>query len=498
MIELANRFQDLEESPIVLFSSLALQCQDVIRLNSGSPGHGVIPQVQDAEKQVSLVDMSTYRTHPFGSIKVRESVKEYYLKRYGMPFDPVTEINVTTGFTHLFKCVCETILNPGDIAAITDPVFPQYIQPILLTGAKLCTIPTKEEDRWKLKPEAIAEVLQQDIKMLVLNYPNNPTGAYLDWQEWHEIIDVLLQDIDRRERENKAFPLIVLDDAYVPLIHQGSITQHITYGKVLWEKIHTANSKTEIELLNKLMDSSIICCSLSKEGMAGVLAGMGASKNQELMAAIRIAGKSSVISVSSFGETAINSLVNASEDTLMLAGQLYERRLKQLADGLNSIFHQHKLISSDNFNTKQLVPKKPISYIPQAGMYLFVNLSQLLGTYIQDDEVNKIKALCQNKFQKRELFKNNKLNSNFDIALWLLYDARVAVVPMGNEKQGYLRFSVGLPQAVIETKKGLLDFDKTQKYGEKILAEALERINFSIKSLIDLNQSLLQQILNFN
>lgn len=258
MIELANRFQDLEESPIVLFSSLALQCQDVIRLNSGSPGHGVIPQVQDAEKQVSLVDMSTYRTHPFGSIKVRESVKEYYLKRYGMPFDPVTEINVTTGFTHLFKCVCETILNPGDIAAITDPVFPQYIQPILLTGAKLCTIPTKEEDRWKLKPEAIAEVLQQDIKMLVLNYPNNPTGAYLDWQEWHEIIDVLLQDIDRRERENKAFPLIVLDDAYVPLIHQGSITQHITYGKVLWEKIHTANSKTEIELLNKLMDRSII------------------------------------------------------------------------------------------------------------------------------------------------------------------------------------------------------------------------------------------------
>jgi aspartate/methionine/tyrosine aminotransferase len=99
MTLISARTKNLEESPFVTFSSLASRCKDAIRLNSGSPGHGLAPEVYRAICQVDSKELSTYRTHPYGSPEARKDASKYFKLRYGIEFDPSSQINVTTGFT---------------------------------------------------------------------------------------------------------------------------------------------------------------------------------------------------------------------------------------------------------------------------------------------------------------------------------------------------------------------------------------------------------------
>ncbi|NEO66928.1 MAG: pyridoxal phosphate-dependent aminotransferase, partial [Moorea sp. SIO4G2] len=235
MIQISERIQNLKESPFVTFAALASKYNGVVSLNSGSPGHGTIPGVQEAIHQVSTKDISLYRTPHYGSLKARQDAAQYFRQRYGLEFDPQREINLTTGFTHLFHCLCTTIINPGDTALFIEPFFPQYEQPLTLAGGKMVTIPTQEQDKWKPQPEAIKTAFSNypDANMIVFNYPNNPSGATLTLEDWNGIIDILIEEITRRKQHQILPPLILLDDAYVPLFHHGEVNEHPTFGLAL-------------------------------------------------------------------------------------------------------------------------------------------------------------------------------------------------------------------------------------------------------------------------
>lgn len=146
MVQISERIQNLEESPIVKFASLAKKEKDAIWFNAGSPGHGCARQVTEAINQVKAREISIYRTPHYGSEQGRKDAAKYFQQRYGLEFDPHRNINITTGFTHLFKCLCETILNPGDTALFIEPTFPQYQQPVNLAGGKMVVIPTGEKE----------------------------------------------------------------------------------------------------------------------------------------------------------------------------------------------------------------------------------------------------------------------------------------------------------------------------------------------------------------
>ena len=487
MVQLAQRSKDLKESPIVMFGALAAQREDAIKLNSGSPGHGPITEVSDALKKVTASGVSTYKTHPYGSPHARLNASKYYMQRYGIQFDPESHINVTTGFTHLFKSICETLINPGDLVALANPVFPQYIQPIRLSGGKITYFEAEEENSWKPDPLNIKKVLEKNVRMIVLNYPNNPTGATLNWEELNQLIDLFSIEIRRREKEGENDFIVVLDDAYVPLYHnhQGKINKCPTFGAALQKRILEYSKKEnddQIDYLHKLMRNSIIACSLSKEGMAGVLCGMGASKNEKLINAMRIPGKSSVISVSTFGEVALESLVNSSGATLEWASCLYSNRTNQLSQGLNDIAQMYNLGTSYS--------DKVVNLIPSAGMYVYTNFSSLLGLRLAEVKIKEIlKFLETNKLSAKGFFTGGKFGSNFDIALWLLLDVGVAVVPMGDPKSGYLRFSVGIPQAIEEDMNGCVNKFKTEQKGTQLIRTALNRISIGFREITELNRA---------
>jgi len=475
MVQISERIQNLEESPIVKFAGLAKKEKDAIGFNTGSPGHGCARNVREKINQVKDREISIYRTPHYGSEQGRKDAAEYFRQRYGLEFDPHRQINLTTGFTHLFKCLCETILNPGDTALFIEPTFPQYQQPVALAGGKMVVIPTSEKAKWKPKPEAIRAALSNnpDAKMIVFNYPNNPSGATLTESEWNEIIDVLIEAIARRIKAKKGFPLVLLDEAYVPLFHRGELHEHPTFGLTLQKRIQGATAEERVRL-EELMASSLIACTISKEGMAGVLLGMGASKNEKLIEALRIPQKASVITCSAIGEIALSAIIKPdTEGTIAWAGKLYESRLHQLANGLNRIFAKHGFMG-----------EKPGSFIPEAGMYLYSNFSGLKGCKVTEEFLSRLEEVAEGKLPLEDLYIERQMQTNLEIALWLLLSAKVSVVPMGRPEDCYLRFAVGMDRAIVETTDFAIDREKTASLGKELIDRALIQIDRELSKLI--------------
>lgn len=334
-------------------------------------------------------------------------------------------------------------------------------------------VPTQEQDNWKPKPEAIKTAFSNnpDAKMIVFNYPNNPSGATLTESDWNGIIDVLLLEITRRTKLKTELPLVLLDEAYVPLFHRGELNEHPTFGLTLHKRLKGATEQ-ELDLLDQLMKSCLIACTISKEGMAGVLLGMGASRNKKLIEAMRLPQKASVINSSVMGEIALSAAIQPDpQKTLAWAGSLYESRLNQLALGLNSIFEKNILIDPNASK------REPASFIPNAGMYLYANFSSLKGIEVTSNFLERLKSLAEGQLDLKSLYTQNKLNTNLEIALWLLLEAKVSTVPMGTPWDCYLRFSVGLPQAIVETSSQEIDREKTEEHGKKLINQALLQIN---------------------
>jgi aspartate/methionine/tyrosine aminotransferase len=425
MIQISERIQNLKESPIVTFAALVSKYNGVVSLNSGSPGHGAIPGVQEAIQQVSSRDISLYRTPHYGSLKARQDAAQYFRQRYGLEFDPHREINLTSGFTHLFHCVCKTIINPGDTALFIEPFFPQYEQPFALAGGKMVTIPTQEQDKWKPQPEAIHTAFSNypDARMIVFNYPNNPSGATLTLEDWNGIIDILIEEISRRKQHQISPPLVLIDEAYVPLFHHGEVNEHPTFGLALHKRLQGAQP-SEMASLHQLMESVLIACTLSKQGNCGTLLGLGASKNVQLLEAMRIPQKATVITSNAMGEVALSAVIERDpQKTIQWAGTLYESRLNQLAEGLNTIFEKQGITNSGG------TAQKPASFVPEAGMYLYANFSSLKGCQVTADFLERLRVLAEGKLNLESLYLHNQINTSLEVALWLLVEAKVSTVP---------------------------------------------------------------------
>ncbi|NEQ39669.1 MAG: pyridoxal phosphate-dependent aminotransferase [Okeania sp. SIO3I5] len=474
---ISARVQNLPASPFVIFGALGRKCDNVISFASGSPGHGLIPGVKSAIYQARSVEMSLYRAPHYGSPKARTDAVQYFQQRYGLEYDS-SEINITAGFTHLFYCVCTTILNPGDVVLLIEPDFPQYQQPIELAGAKRVIIPTKEEDNWKPKPEAIKTAFENypDAKMIVFNYPNNPCGAVLTEADWNAIADTLMTEVDRRATVGGTPLLVLTDDAYVPLFHHQDSHESATLGATLQKRLSVAQG-AEKHSLEQLMESFFITCSLSKESVAGLLVGIGATKNTKLLEFLRITQKATLISSNFLGEVALNAIIQPDpHNTLKWARKIYASRLNQFALGLNSIFEKHDLL--------KVFDRQPASFVPPAGMYIYTNFSHLKGLKVSVDFLERIRTIVAGKFDFQSLFCQNQINTNLDVALWLLVQAKVNAVPMGKPEDCYVRFSIGLPQALVEISHQEIDRQQTEEKGEKLISQALNQIDQSLQKLI--------------
>lgn len=176
---IAHRVQMLQPSPIRRFFGLVESMPDAISLSIGEPDF-VTPWGTRESGIFSLEKGYTRYTANLGILELRREIAAYLHRRFGMDYDPQTEILVTVGVSEALDLAMRVLLNPGDRVVIPQPSYVAYPAVVTMAGGEPVLIPTREADNFELTAEQLDRALAESgAKVALLGYPNNPTGAIL-------------------------------------------------------------------------------------------------------------------------------------------------------------------------------------------------------------------------------------------------------------------------------------------------------------------------------
>ena len=187
---LSKRAVELKPSGIRKFFDILDEMDDVISLTVGQPDFSTPWHIRDAAIE-SLENSKTYYTSNSGLLAFREEIAEYLSRRFNLSYDPKKEIIVTVGGSEAIDLAIRAVVEPGDEVLIVEPSYVCYAPITSLTGGIAVSLPTKAADRFKLTPELLREHITEKTKMLILPYPNNPTGAIMTEDDLKKIADVI-------------------------------------------------------------------------------------------------------------------------------------------------------------------------------------------------------------------------------------------------------------------------------------------------------------------
>ncbi len=175
---LAGRINLIQRSKIRELFEKASKMEDVISLGIGEPDFDTPEVVKEAAKR-ALDEGYTHYTPNAGIPEFREAIAEYYRDFYRINVDP-SNIIVTAGAYEATYLAFQSLLEGGDDVIIPDPAFVCYVEDAKIAEAGILRIPLRAENKFRLDPDELVEMITKRTRMLVMNYPNNPTGAVLD------------------------------------------------------------------------------------------------------------------------------------------------------------------------------------------------------------------------------------------------------------------------------------------------------------------------------
>lgn len=169
---------EVKPSGIRKFFSIAEEMDDVISLGVGEPDF-LTPWHIRQKGIASLERGSTRYTANAGLLRLREEISVFFERKYGVKYDPKTEIMVTVGGSEGIDMCIRALVSPGDEVLIVEPCFVCY-KPIVETiGGKAVSVVTKNENNFRLTAEDLEAAITDKTKLLILPFPNNPTGAVM-------------------------------------------------------------------------------------------------------------------------------------------------------------------------------------------------------------------------------------------------------------------------------------------------------------------------------
>ncbi len=180
----------LKPSGIRKFFDLLADMKDAISLTIGEPDFVTPYHIRRAGIE-SLEKGKTYYTSNSGLLELRRAIAQYLHRRFDLSYDGDSEVVVTVGGSEAIDVAMRALIDPGDEVIIPMPSFVCYEPLAKLAGATPVLIETREKDCFKLRADDLRAAITEKTKLLVLPYPNNPTGAIMTREELEEIADVL-------------------------------------------------------------------------------------------------------------------------------------------------------------------------------------------------------------------------------------------------------------------------------------------------------------------
>ncbi|MFV0559814.1 MAG: aminotransferase class I/II-fold pyridoxal phosphate-dependent enzyme [Enterococcus sp.] len=219
-LRLNPRLQKMAISQIRAFDQEISDIPDIIKLTLGEPDFATPELVKEAGIDAIKQNYSHY-TGMRGLPELAEAACAFQKEHYGLVYDPATEVLTTVGATEALATTLLAVLEKGDIILAPAPAYPGYEPLITMSGAQLVTIDT-EESAFILTPEQLSAAFLKygsRVKAVLLNYPNNPTGATLNATQIHALAEVI-----------KDYPVFVIsDEIYSELTYEGQHASIATY-----------------------------------------------------------------------------------------------------------------------------------------------------------------------------------------------------------------------------------------------------------------------------
>ena len=183
---------EIKPSGIRKFFDIVHEMDDAISLGVGEPDFDTPWRVRD-EAIYSLEQGRTIYTSNSGLMELREEIAVYLKRKYDLSYDPKTEMMVTVGGSEAIDVALRAMLDPGDEVLIPQPPYVSYLPCTILAGGTPVTIDLKEENEFRLTAEELEAAITDKTKILILPFPNNPTGAIMERKDLEAIVDVVLK-----------------------------------------------------------------------------------------------------------------------------------------------------------------------------------------------------------------------------------------------------------------------------------------------------------------
>ena len=214
----SRRIDALPASGIRRFFDIIASMDDVISLGVGEPDF-LTPVNISAAAVRAIEGGATRYTSNYGLLDLREAIAAMLERRYGVVYDPFTEILVTTGVSEGLNIAFQALLDPGDEVLVPEPFYVAYPPNVILAGGDVVTVPTYQGHDFRVRLEDLEAAVTERTKVLLLGYPSNPTGAVLTRRD--------LLDIAAFVERHHLF--VVADEIYDRLTYG---TEHVCFASV--------------------------------------------------------------------------------------------------------------------------------------------------------------------------------------------------------------------------------------------------------------------------
>lgn len=257
--------RNMPPSGIRKYFDLLNEMKDAISLGVGEPDFVTPWAIREAGIYSLEKGHTHYSSNP-GFIELRRQISRYLAGKYNVEYDPANEIVVTVGASEGIDLALRALVGPGDEVIIPEPSFVAYKGCTTFTGATPVTIELKEEDEFRLKPEQLEKALTDRTKVVILPFPNNPTGAVMTAEDQRKIIDVL------KDRDI----IVISDEIYAELTYSGKHVSFASFPEMKdktilingfskafamtgWRIGYACGHPVLIEAMNKIHQYAIMC-----------------------------------------------------------------------------------------------------------------------------------------------------------------------------------------------------------------------------------------------
>ena len=262
---LSEKITALKPSGIRKFFDIVSEMKDAISLGVGEPDFDTPWHIRD-EGIYALEKGKTFYTSNAGLKDLRVEISNYIKRTQGVGYNPDNEILVTVGGSEAIDIGLRAVINPGDEVIIPQPSYVSYEPCAVLAGAKPVIINLKAENEFRLKPDELLNTITDKTKILILPYPNNPTGAIMEEDDLRAIAEII-KEKDILVMSDEIYSALTYKEKHTSIASLDGMKERTilingfskAYAMTGWRLGYACGPKEIIEQMTKIHQFAIMC-----------------------------------------------------------------------------------------------------------------------------------------------------------------------------------------------------------------------------------------------